>query len=165
MPLDIYPPATVSTTRNWVQLGTATGNSSAATYTFSSLAAYSFYRIIMNQVTHNTTQDCVRFNNDAGSNYVYSYLTTAASGTTAGIPPQGQLRLPTTSASSYTADLIIESASIYPRILGYAVNSGSDVATNISGTYLSATQINRIDVYTNNGSNYTGGTIIIYGSN
>jgi hypothetical protein len=155
----------------YTPIATTTGTGSSNTVTFSSISSsYTDLVLIANmQSTDPTSVATLRMNNDSTS--TYSYTTLYGSGTTAG-SFRGSTRtgiyvagavdyLPTSSSYALAKfDFInYSNTSVYKTVL---IRDTTDPETTV-GLWRSASAINRIDIFIDNGNFTSGSTFTLYG--
>lgn len=150
--------------RSWVSLATVTPVFNTSTTSITSLAAYPFYRITLEDVVVNTAQSIwLRLNNDATSKYMYvTDQTNAINGSRFTYWEIG-----TTANTTHTQFYQIDNTSTLCVMEGFSYSSSNlpGANNNAKGYWWGAAQINRIDLVLN-ATVFTGsGTIRVWGSN
>lgn len=171
----IIPTPTISTNRSWTELGNSTATT--ATISFTSLAAYSFYRIRAYALTTGVKEIWLRFNNDSAANYAVLNAGQPNSATDfqVNVPSSSitrneiSINRTNTDASANVAfDIIIDNTSGLTTILdeSWVANTGASSSLTVKGMWKTVAQINRIDILNSLGSTYnTNSGIFLYGSN
>lgn len=151
-------------TDKWVELGSNTPTSGSSV-SFTSLTAYSKYRVVIWQTRlTNSSELTIRLNNDSGSNYFTAgiyYNTTVRYG---GSIASRFLPFASSSATNNTAVIDIDNLSTLTAISGFSNNDNLGAQGMIQGWWNGNAQIDRIDVNTlDTFSASNTGTIKIYG--
>lgn len=165
-----------SNNRSWVQLASASASGSTGTVSFTSLAAYPFYRIAAKNLGTDASivTWSIRLNNDTATNYLGTYL----QGTTPVVAESlsGNLdnkfsfavylgNSPSNATGAAFAE--INNTSNLALLTGFAIGSGQAplAMQNMQGYWFGAAQINRIDFIAYSGNWRTSSNFTIYGSN
>ena len=161
------PASTASTgNRSWVQLGTSSPTS-GSTVSFTSLTAYSFYRVVVWNANFNTSaQPTMRFNNDSGNNYSHVYtVTTGGTYTSVGnAASSGIVFNVSGNTTSFMTDVLIDNTSNLTSTSSWSNWASGNPSPSGDGFWNGNAQINRIDIFVSAAS-FTSGTITVYGSN
>ena len=166
-------------TPSYVLINTGgTSISGSATTTISGLSGYNSYYILIEnaQVTSGTATNRFQLNGDTGSNYYHAGLeiqnTSATAGYAYNSTGNGVSFLPwavgTTSSSTLSASILIVGAGGSGKkilsVQGAGAAGASSRGYSYSGYYNSASVISSFTILNNASSNYTAGTVYIYGS-
>jgi hypothetical protein len=148
--------------RNWVELASSTPTG-VTSVSFTSLSAYNYYRVTYSGDLDNATDLNMRLNNSS-VNYISSFIYDAGSRLT--ISSSESRFILTTGASGQRNKIMVtlDNTSGLTTATGYSCNS-TTIGNSFEGAWLTKEQINRIDLFTGTGPNFTTGTIKIYGSN
>lgn len=166
-------PATSSTgERTWVQLSSTTPSTNPTSISFTSLAAYKYYKVIVeNGQTLTSPVMTMTINNDTtGTNYSYVALlnnitfgTNVSSGNA--VIPLGTC----VAATNLNLEVTISYADNLNLIEAWVQNGNTTSNTfysSLSGKWKGATQLNRIDILLAGGGQFANlGTYKVLGSN
>lgn len=163
-----------SNNRSWVQLASTTASGSTGTVSFTSLAAYSFYRFAAKNLGNSAGSTWfIRLNNDTAQNYLGTYLqgttpVVSESSTGGTLDSKFLFAVNSSTTTSFSAAFgEIDNTSNLTLLTGFAVGSGTvpQSMQNMQGYWFGAAQINRIDFITTSSNWTSSSNFTIYGSN
>jgi hypothetical protein len=152
-------------------LATATASGSQATISFTSISGSYTDLVLVTQTSYGANGKSIgmQFNSDTGANYSYTYLlgngSAASSGRDTGntgvafayIATAGQVDVSIVSIQNYS------NSTTYKTCLSRSNNAENRVQANVA-LWRSTSAITRIDVKSNDGTNYSSGsTFTLYG--
>jgi hypothetical protein len=150
-----------SVVRNWVELASSTPTG-VSTVSFTSLAAYNYYRITYSGDLDNASSLNIKLNNSSTA-YISSVAYDAGSQVDI-LGSNTQFRFGDGTSTSNSIMITLDNSAGLTTATGVS-SFGSKYSNSFEGAWLTKEQINRIDLFTGTGPNFTTGTIKIYGSN